>query len=116
MTKSRKADQERPTATWREDLAEGGSSLTEEQIAAVDAILDQFVSRLEGSRDRAQILQVLHETVNALNESGGLHGRLGNFIETDEREDLVPFLLEEAKRAGLALKPGEDPTAAWREW
>jgi hypothetical protein len=44
-----------------------------------------------------------------------LDGVHGSFLETDEREELVPYLLDVIARHGLDTQ-GEDPTEPYRNW
>lgn len=98
-----------PTAAWRARMKAGDTRFTKAKIDAVEKALKVFVAAVAADPKGA-----LDEVVRALNGLGGYEGKLGNFIETEEREELVPFLLERARAAGLRAK--EDPTEPLRTW
>ena len=88
----------------------------------MDNYIDNLIS-LNGDSNRAKILDCVKNVVLALNELNMKVG--GSLIETDQREDLVPFITDAAVEAGLS-KPSsgrnethkwyEDITVEWREW
>lgn len=100
---------------WRERMRDGDSSFTEESVAAVEAELARFLRALRAAQP-GQVAAELERVVESLNEIGGISGRFPDLIETEEREELVPFLLDAARDAGMEIPPGEDPTEAWRLW
>lgn len=89
---------------------------TQEDIDECGAILDRYIDRLialKEPRSNEQILACVETVVkdlNLLNERCN-----GSLIETDQREELVPFIIDAAILAGLETDE-EDVTEEWREW
>jgi hypothetical protein len=106
--------------SWHQLHVAGDARCSPEAIAAVKEAVAQFDEALAGTPEQGEtrnsILSALRQVVFRLNEIGGLEGSYGSFIETDDREVLVPLLLEKARAAGLQLRPGDDPTSADRTW
>lgn len=101
---------------WRTAIAEGDSCFTPGGIEAVDALLHDFERKAGAAAGRPDDLaQILRSTVMELDRIGGEHGQHGSFIDTDEREELVPFLLGVVAEHGLDLGDA-DPTEAYRPW
>jgi hypothetical protein len=42
--------------------------------------------------------------------------KMGGFIETSEREELVPYIEKVVKAAGLQIPQALDITLEWRDW
>jgi hypothetical protein len=59
-------------------------------------------------------MDAVRKVVQKLNEIGGFDGKMGNFIDTIEREELCALINQQAKDAG-ATGP-QDFTEEWREW
>ncbi len=101
---------------WRTALEDGDLHFSSRGIDAVDALLCDFEnSAAAADRQPDALLNILRSTVMELDAMGGEHGRFGTFIDTDEREELVPYLLSVVGDSGLNLDDG-DPTAAYRPW
>lgn len=103
-----------PTDAWRIRMEEDEDDLfTEENLAAVADVLEDYQKKLLRLRDPAekQILKQVEKTVLRLN---ALNDQYDYFIETMEREELQEFLMEKAQEAGLETE--EDVTEEWREW
>jgi hypothetical protein len=101
---------------WRAALADGDSHFTPSGIEAVDVVLRDFERQAASAAGRPDLLsQVLRATVLQLDRIGGEHGQHGSFIDTDEREELVPFLLGVVGEHGLDVG-GADPTEPYRPW
>jgi hypothetical protein len=101
---------------WRSALAQGDSQFTQEGIDAVECELSAFEGRAMEARGQQQALRaVLRRTVLALEHLGGAQGTFGCFLETDEREELVPYLLGIVSDCGL-VSDQEDPTEPYRNW
>ena len=79
-------------------------------------ILDRYIDNLisiEKTKSDEQILMCVKSVIDDLND---LNERCnGSIIETDQREELVPYILNAASIAGLVIGE-EDITAKWREW
>ena len=104
-------------ARWREAIRDGDSQFSSDGVDAVVQVLTEFeVRATAAAQDTVALLTILRETVHELACLGGLEGRYGCFLETDEREELVPFLLDIVGECGLALEDGEDPTESYRMW
>ncbi|WP_249222094.1 hypothetical protein [Planococcus alpniumensis] len=101
------------TQKWIMRMGDGDDQFTEENIAETEIVLQSYadeVSRLEEPFDE-NIFEKVKQTVLYLNTLNEKHDF---FIETLEREELVTFIIEKAKQAGLDIK--EDITERWREW
>lgn len=101
------------TQEWRMRMEDGDDEFTEENIAATETVLRDYMGGLTHIQEPSQkeIIKIVKETVlrlNALNEEYDF------FIETQEREELYEFIMENAQRAGLETE--EDITEEWREW
>ncbi len=87
-----------------------------EHVDRCDRILDRYLDALRkvpADGPDPYIREAVRQVVLDLNELNRICG--GGLIETDQREDLVAFILSAAREAGLAAD-GSDPTAEWREW
>ncbi|WP_156909614.1 hypothetical protein [Ottowia thiooxydans] len=105
-----------PLHHWRQRMAEGDSAfsdanlqLTADEINALFASVGQAVEK----RSPKQIINALKKTVKNLNR---LNRRNGHFIETTEREELVPYLQMILRDTGLQFEDGFDVTLEWRDW
>lgn len=105
-----------PVHQWRRRMREGDSifnesnlKLTEEELGAFFLNIQQAVKK----RSPKQIINALKKTIKNLNRLNSKHG---HFIETMEREDLVPFLQDVLRATGLRFEEGFDVTLEWREW
>ena len=106
-----------PTHAWRRRSADGDSRFNEGNIAATETALSEFLLTLfAAAGSRESILDVVKDVVIALNHLGGIEGALGNFIETQEREELCQFIGRAARIAGLDAEATVDITEEWREW
>jgi hypothetical protein len=104
-----------PTEVWRRRAAHD-PCLTEANIAATEHVLNALVRRLRTSGSEEAIFGAVRDAVIELNRLGGLHGTRGNFIETQEREELCEFLNRAARDAGLGAEASADVTWQWRTW
>lgn len=101
---------------WREAMASGDSLFTAEGIAAVESALVRFEADAAAAGDSPESLaESLRAAVLELDRLGGLDGLHGNFLETEEREELVPYLLGVVAEHGLHAD-GEDLTEPYRLW
>jgi hypothetical protein len=101
---------------WRTSLSGGDTLFSAEGIAAVDERLNRFErDAAAASGDALRLSELLRELVLDLDRLGGEHGIYGTFLETDEREELVPYLIDVVEKEGLNTG-GEDPTEAYRPW
>ncbi len=102
---------------WRSALEDGDTRFTSEGIDAVAALLARFereASAASRSQDTLRVL--LRDVVLELDRLGGSEGAHGCFLETDEREELVPCLLDVVVRCGWDLGDDDDPTEPYRRW
>ncbi len=82
----------------------------------VDRALEAYVEALERARDKPAILtamRALFARLDEVNEGAG-----GGLLETDERELLVPVIVDAAAAAGLDVSrfPHRDPTFEFRNF
>jgi len=102
---------------WIAAREEGDEQFTEDGIESVRRVLERFEADAHVAKNNDDsILRVLSKTVWDLGVLGGSDGRYGCFIETDEREELVPYLLGVVRDCGLTLEESEDPTESYRRW
>lgn len=102
-----------PTQEWRIRMDDGDGQFTEENLAATEKVLQNYIDELFVLQEPCEekIIKKVKETVlrlNALNEIYDF------FIETLEREELCDFIIDKAQEAGLETE--EDITEEWREW
>ncbi|MFF3886855.1 hypothetical protein [Streptomyces sp. NPDC001914] len=131
---------ERPTADWRDGIAEEAAEIAagvldpdcacmaglfpEDLLVATDAVLDTFEGDLAGLAEAsdARILAVVERVVLALNSVNEAHG--GGAFETDEREQLCLYIDASLTENGvdvvtLTARHGlgrYQLTDKWRKW
>ncbi|WP_017850767.1 hypothetical protein [Leptospira interrogans] len=110
-------DNKTPIGAWKRRYTEGDTLFNDEKIAATEEILTKFLKNLSNnSGSQEEILKIVKEVVISLNHIGGFDGTLGNFIETEEREELCDFINYAARVSGLEEDDSLDITEEWREW
>lgn len=102
----------------QEDCDEFDAGYTQSEINECGDILDEYIDALidlEGMADEEAILQCVEDVIMKLNR---LNERCDyQIIETDQREELVPYIIQAAEQAGLSQERAEyDITEEWREW
>ncbi len=105
-----------PVMAWRKRQADGDDLFTDANLSASQQILDVFLTKVSGAATKkspAQLLAAIKNVVKALNK---LTKKMANFIETNEREELVPYIHHVVKTAGLQLPDNLDLTLEWRDW
>lgn len=103
----------KPTSTWLENDEEN-EFFTAENIAALNHVLDTYLSNLEQLGDNpteSQVIETIKEVVLQIND---LNEQYDYYIETLEREDLYVFITTGAQLAGV--ESDDDLTEEWREW
>ena len=105
---------DKPTARWREDMADGDSNFSMAALRAADSALDEFLDALEQlgrppSKDSA--LEAVKRVVERFNK---LNRRHGSVVETSEREELCAFFDEALRAVGIEFD--HDVTEEWRDW
>jgi hypothetical protein len=110
-----------PVIAWRKrmigDGVEAGDQIfTEENLFASQAVLDAFLSEVETAAAKKSPTQLLAAVKNLVKSLNKLTKNMGNFIETNEREELVPYIENVVKAAGLHIPQGLDITLEWRDW
>jgi hypothetical protein len=89
---------------------------TQKHIDKCQKILNDYIDSLVSVKEPRSdngILKCVKKAVEQLNK---LNEKCDcSLIETDQREDLVPYIQKAAKLAGLTLIT-EDVTAEWRDW
>lgn len=106
-------------AHWAGTLAAKLPEHTKARTAKVDAALELYfktISRADVLGKRAKILaamKTLFATLDEINEEAD-----GGLLETDERELLVPVIIDGAAAAGLDPQEfeGGDPTGPFRNF
>lgn len=102
-----------PTKEWKMRMDDGDDLFTEQNIAATETVLQDYVDGLSLLQEPSdeEIIEKVKGTVLRLN---ALNEKYDFFIETLEREELHDFIMEKAQQAGLETE--EDITEEWREW
>lgn len=102
---------------WSDCLAAGLENHSAEAHSAVDQCLFAYFQELKcdaSSSNKTRILAAMRGLFSRLDEIAERFGC--GLLETDERELIVPLVLEAAEVAGLNLSqfPDADPTIAFR--
>ena len=102
-----------PTQEWKMRMDDGDDFFTEQNIAATETVLHDYVNGLSLLQEPSdeEIIEKVKGTVLRLN---ALNEKYGFFIETLAREELHDFIMGKAQRSGL--KTDEDITEEWRDW
>lgn len=93
-------------------MNDGDVKFTPAGVAAVEAILREYVATLIGltkKRNARGIHQSVKKVVLALNKHR-------SFIDTTEREELGTFVNALVAATGLEVPPMVDLTLRWRKW
>jgi len=86
-------------------------------IARVNELLDEYFEKLKALPDGALSMTVLREMETLIRGLGEVNASCnGTLLETDERELLVPIIIEAASIAGLNVGEFDDrdPTLGFR--
>ena len=89
--------------------------LSEEMKELIDQFRQMsydFLTQLTNVKNREHVLKVVKEYVLLLNHVNDAAG--GELIETDEREDICSFIMEEVESVGFDFN--YDITEEYREW
>ena len=114
MADLKKNKLENPTIIWKRRLPLLTRLLQGKYIRKAKRLLDNYTCELASihDKDSVSIIRIVKETIfrlNDLNESG-------EFIDTEEREDICLFINKTAAEAGLHIDQGEDITQEYRTW
>src|SRR5262249_49183845 len=94
-----------------------GHGGTPSAVARVNELIDGYFEKLKALPDGAPATTILHEIETLIRGLGEVHASCNEaFLETDERELLVPIIIEAASVAGLNVEAFEDgdPTLDFR--
>lgn len=101
-----------------DECDEYDAGYTSEDVEECGAILDEYIDTLIALGDEAdnrsirRCVQQVVENLNRLNERCDYQ-----LIETEQREEMVPYIIQAAEQAGLSIGRDEyDITEQWREW
>jgi hypothetical protein len=94
----------------------GDQYFTEENLAASHNVLDAFLAEVETAASKKSPTKLLAAVKNVVNALNKLTKKMANFIETNEREELVPYIHHVVKTAGLQIPDALDLTQEWRDW
>ena len=107
----------KPTDIWQSYLDnddENGVFFTPDGINSVSNVLDNFIQTLidmDGSFDENLIEDLIHKLIIEINS---ISHKYEGMIETNEREELVDFILTILDI--IKYDYNGDITARWREW
>jgi hypothetical protein len=110
-----------PVIAWRQRMMGDGVEpedeiFTEENLSASQAVLDAFLAEVQTAAAKKSPTQLLAAVKNVVKSLNKLSKKMANFIETNEREELVPYIENVVKAAGLHIPQGLDITLEWRDW
>jgi hypothetical protein len=110
-----------PVIVWLQrmagdDVAPGDNIFTEENLTASQVVLNAFLAEVETAAAKKSPSQLLAAVKNAVKSLNKITKNMDNFIETNEREELVPYIENVIKAAGLHIPQGLDITLEWRDW
>lgn len=102
----------------QDDCEEYDAGYTQDEVNECGEVLDEYIDTLIALGDEADdksIMRCVQRVVQKLNQ---LNERCDyQLIETDQREEMVPYIIQAAEQAGLSLHRAEyDITEEWREW
>lgn len=107
-----------PVASWRARKHDGDDLLTEAGLESATQIIHNYLHAVDSAAQKSSAIQIVaavKQVVKAFNKLNKNKTSF-NMIETSEREDLVPFIVEVAKTAGLQIPEGFDVTLECRDW
>lgn len=99
-----------PTDNWRERGTE--------QIA-IDAskkIFNSYLNNLEKAVNRKNATSVYNAVKKVVLAFNKLHDKHGHFILTEEREEIIDYLIKALNITGFKLEEKIDITENWRNW
>jgi hypothetical protein len=115
-----------PVIAWRKrmlgddvdanGIENGDQIFTEENLSASQEVLNTFLAKVQTAAAKKSPVQLLAEVKNVIKSLNKLSKKMANFIETNEREELVPYIENVVKAAGLHIPQGLDITLEWRDW
>jgi hypothetical protein len=110
-----------PVIAWRQRIAgdgvaPGDNIFTEDNLAASQNVLNDFLAEVQTASAKKSPTQLLVAVKNVVKSLNKITKKMSNFIETSEREELVPYIENVVKAAGLQIPQGLDITLEWRDW
>jgi hypothetical protein len=102
---------------WSSCAEAGLSGFTRTATGRVDGLLETYFGRLKALPDPAPTTAIIGEIETLFRELGKVNASCdGRLLETDERELLVPIIIEAASAAGLNTADFQagDPTFEFR--
>lgn len=102
---------------WSSCAEAGLSGFTPTATGRVDGLLETYFERLKALPDPAPTTAIIAEIETLFRELGEVNASCdGRLLETDERELLVPIIIEAASAAGLNTEDfqADDPTFEFR--
>lgn len=105
-----------PTLKWHKRMQQGDTLFTEQNIAEVATALVAFIDDLllcTAKKKAAPVYASVKRLVIHINK---LNSRFDGFIETMEREELVPFIQQAVHYTGFQTEKNFDITEAVRMW
>jgi len=101
---------------WSSCAEAGLSGFTPTATGRVDGLLETYFERLKALPDPAPTAAIVAEIETLFRELGELNASCEGLLETDERELLIPIIIEAASAAGLNTEDFQagDPTFEFR--
>lgn len=105
-----------PVQAWHGRMLDGDKQFSAQKLDESHLILDAFLQNAQtaaAAKNPKALYKSIETVVKAFNKLNQLNQY---FIETDEREELAPYILNVAKAAGLQFDSALDLTETWRGW
>ncbi|MGD2133005.1 MAG: hypothetical protein PVI23_09440 [Maricaulaceae bacterium] len=102
---------------WDEALESGLPGHDREAHSRAIKYLKAYAEALKQLPSPASSDDIRRAIANLFKELNGLNAeRSGTLLETDEREIIVPFIVDAARARGMGLADEEDPTIEFRSF
>lgn len=107
-----------PVVTWRARKVDGDDLLTDAGLVSAAQIIQDYLEAVDIAVQKTSAVQIVAAVKQVIQGFNKLNKNKTSFnmIETSEREDLVPYIVDVAKTAGLQIPEGFDITMKWRDW
>jgi hypothetical protein len=107
---------ESPTRSWTKRMNEGDSIFNDDNIGAMDKLLNSFIDALIVAVKKKDAKAIYSATKKAILSINKLNAKHQEFIETLEREELAEHIHKAVRLTGFKIENEIDLTEEWREW
>ncbi len=105
-----------PTLRWKQSMLDGDSCFSEKSIASSEAVFNLFIDNLIAASNKADASKIYSAVKKAINAFNKLQNNHCNFIESNEREQIIEFIEKAVKLTGFEIQDGLDLTKDIRQW